>query len=947
MVTKYEYVYGAYDIRIQEKIYKPNSALVLKPLFPQGDVKSVFLQSSEKGIISTYPFRAETTFDTGSKIKYFATTLKTPSDEHWVPLENNSEVTIPASQVVDVSDDRGNIGEKFDHTDSTGKLKVDRWPSVDFNKVFDPKYAVQLYIGGPSVGKFEPNFFRNNVGYVPMNIELITPDGETITQDTYGQPFAYPKNTVWEVLMEELKNLTEARIVSGREDTETVKAIGFERKIEITGSRIINTKYQGTNLNWKELPQPKVYKKAQIKDETRKEVLDIIPSINSKEGRVILSNDDLLDIGAKELAVRAKYRIQDKSVIFPIQREFLGKISTLKLFTYILELGDGETLVSESIRAFLRDPSVISIDIDDNVTEAVEIPKQDNNIRVENILIKEGDTVKKYKITINVPDRINGELTPNRQDILDNDKIFIQYEVALERKYFLPGGDELPVVDVSAGTGGNVLALNDTLEVSLPLQLYLDSWFLGATWKTPLGGINSTDINVTSSIVADTVKETVSMTRREAVDRGLIPDPNNPFRFPYSEIIQVEVQKTVNVPVSGSLFTVSDVVHSETGTDLTITLIKVPLDMDTDKGFWFSFKTAAVETPPTINILDNVTKNLTPLLSPKFHMINVTDETTDQMDIEIFRGNQSIGRFNKRLKFANGSSVVESSTQDINPLVFDDSYLGAAILIEGNDQPYVIQTRLSDSSVEIDIPYVGGPEDHKIVNIVFKKEDDEFIPENNIVFMDLDFVNNTISLELGSEPNKIHEGDEIYISYNTYNNRIIDEMLIPAGTGTFISPNDYIDWDSTFDTKVVIGEPIPVIEYSLDYKDGIVQFNDPRENNEVIFCTYYWEGAKRFNDQKAPYTKNMTNYVIPEQPVLRSFNNNPRDENYYPVFEYLHVGNELIFAQPIGGSDIPHKIVAKYKALENGIRIKAILSNVDRGQSPVIEDITLKFKAVF
>ncbi len=138
--------------------------------------------------------------------------------------------------------------------------------------------------------------------------------------------------------------------------------------------------------------------------------------------------------------------------------------------------------------------------------------------------------------------------------------------------------------------------------------------------------------------------------------------------------------------------------------------------------------------------------------------------------------------------------------------------------------------------------------------------------------------------------------------------------------------------------------------YRIDYAEGGIVLEPSFVNcynigsplNKIYAIFWYINDEVNYDigDRRIPYCRNITNYTSIEQPVPRHFDPNPESDNYYPVIEYLHLGNEVILAQGVEGIS-----TIEYTTLLPDFRVIMDLSTTNTsGSTPIVNSVAVNVK---
>jgi len=155
------------------------------------------------------------------------------------------------------------------------------------------------------------------------------------------------------------------------------------------------------------------------------------------------------------------------------------------------------------------------------------------------------------------------------------------------------------------------------------------------------------------------------------------------------------------------------------------------------------------------------------------------------------------------------------------------------------------------------------------------------------------------------------------------------------------------------------GDPCGATRYKVNPAEGTVVL-DPNfvrtygignaasgDSGNKVYALY-WEKQGRIpyelnNPLRAnQYCRNVTNYFSDIQPVLRKYNSDPKSAGYYPVIEYLHLGNRIFFAQQLDA-----KVRVRYSTLLPRFRVIVDMKSEGYGGStPVINGVSLCIRGI-
>jgi rubredoxin len=145
------------------------------------------------------------------------------------------------------------------------------------------------------------------------------------------------------------------------------------------------------------------------------------------------------------------------------------------------------------------------------------------------------------------------------------------------------------------------------------------------------------------------------------------------------------------------------------------------------------------------------------------------------------------------------------------------------------------------------------------------------------------------------------------------------------------------------------GDPSGTKRYDVDHAAGAVNINPGWARHYGIAGSYnikaiYWhqpdisvstDGSTRALVETSAGCINKTDYYSLEQPVLKPYSVD------YPVIEYLHIGNTILFAQPINGT-----IEVSHQTLLPSFRIVIDMETSEtNGSTPLISTATLSVKS--
>lgn len=214
------------------------------------------------------------------------------------------------------------------------------------------------------------------------------------------------------------------------------------------------------------------------------------------------------------------------------------------------------------------------------------------------------------------------------------------------------------------------------------------------------------------------------------------------------------------------------------------------------------------------------------------------------------------------------------------------------------------------------------------------------------------------------EDNMIQLGSYPFINYNKVNTITVDPDVIAGDMDNVSSkmkkliynnPNTY-EFNPNYSVNDSGYRPIEVSLKNGDYyiydqeAGDIIPYEEKIENDNYglpYSYTFYDDNENiqvtRNEDmfKFIPYFYNKTKYKDRVSTYLNRF-----DFLKYPVIEYTHEGNNLIFNTRIGeGEDLNGTISVKYKYLTDKARVKAVVrkkSNDNTGTTPIINSYLLK-----
>ena len=170
--------------------------------------------------------------------------------------------------------------------------------------------------------------------------------------------------------------------------------------------------------------------------------------------------------------------------------------------------------------------------------------------------------------------------------------------------------------------------------------------------------------------------------------------------------------------------------------------------------------------------------------------------------------------------------------------------------------------------------------------------------------------------------------------------------LVSAGDKVFFTP---INQNADENTNPS-GDEYGSRRYRIDYERGTIIFEpsfincynigSPYNKLHAIFWYINDEVDYNFEDRRIPYCRNITNYVGSEQPVPKKFDSDPESKHYYPVIEYLHLGDEIVIAPGVEGT-----ATIEYKTLLPNFRVVLDLSTSNTsGSTPIIKSVAVNVK---